>query len=268
MIKYEKETGRKAIWRGIITEGYKKWKKGEKIYTREKERIALYVTEENKKKWQDFAEINDSMTMSKLIRIAVNFYIKFHQIIPNFHSFSKIFHDLKEPLTSIKGFAQLLIQNYKNKLDSDILFHLKEILEKSNYLEDMISEFLEIDNKQVVLYDLLIIDDDLSTLKVIETYFKFKGYSCKCINGGNNILQEVKQSKPKVVLLDIILPEHDGYEICKEIKNDEMTKDIPVYFITAIPTIEVEKKIRELGAEGYFQKPFDFNELEKIISLL
>ncbi|MFX1340577.1 MAG: hypothetical protein ACFFDK_18350, partial [Promethearchaeota archaeon] len=57
MKKYEEETGRYAIWRGIITEGYKKWQRGEKIYHREKERISLYVSEKTKSKWLNYTKI-------------------------------------------------------------------------------------------------------------------------------------------------------------------------------------------------------------------
>jgi len=54
MIKYEDETGKYAIWQEKITEGFKKWLKGEKIYDRDKERISLYVSENTKERWQEF----------------------------------------------------------------------------------------------------------------------------------------------------------------------------------------------------------------------
>ncbi|KKL75396.1 hypothetical protein LCGC14_2055320, partial [marine sediment metagenome] len=73
------ETGKFAIWRGIITEGFKKWQKGEKIYEKNKERIMLLVSGENKKRWQNFIKTNDISTISKLIRQAVNFFIEFKE---------------------------------------------------------------------------------------------------------------------------------------------------------------------------------------------
>ena len=54
MLQYEDETGKYAVWRGIVTEGFKKWKAGEKIYSRDKERISLYVSDETKESWTDF----------------------------------------------------------------------------------------------------------------------------------------------------------------------------------------------------------------------
>ena len=56
MKQYEEETGKKAIWRDMITEGFKKWKKGEKIYDKDKERITFYLSPEIKEKWQIFAK--------------------------------------------------------------------------------------------------------------------------------------------------------------------------------------------------------------------
>ncbi len=72
MEKYEEATGRFAIWHGRITEGFRRWQKGEKIYNRNKERIMLLVSEETKRRWQEFKK-NEYPTISKLIREAVNF---------------------------------------------------------------------------------------------------------------------------------------------------------------------------------------------------
>ena len=107
MKKYERETGKKALWHGDVTKGFKKWLRGEKIYTREKERISLYVSEETKNEWQDLINQNkeEFTTFSELIRQGVKSFIedsekgrsnlsKFNQ-----HTISNISHALKEPLT-------------------------------------------------------------------------------------------------------------------------------------------------------------------------
>jgi len=75
MEQYEQETGKKAIWRGIVTKDFLKWQKGERVYTKNKERINILVSEEKKDKWQNFAEMNKIPTISKLIRKSVDFYI-------------------------------------------------------------------------------------------------------------------------------------------------------------------------------------------------
>ena len=76
MKRYETETGRYAIWRGTVTEGFKKWLKGEKIYDRDKERISLYVSEDTKANWQSFKETHEYSTISALIRDSVDYYIE------------------------------------------------------------------------------------------------------------------------------------------------------------------------------------------------
>jgi len=78
----------------------------------------------------------------------------------------------------------------------------------------------------------------------------------------------LKRYKPKLVLLDIILPDINGYEILKKMKADDKLKGIPVYFLTAIPSIEVEKKAQELGAAGSILKPFNLTDFDIISKYL
>jgi len=167
MRKFEDETGLRAIWRGVITETFKKWKKGEKVYMRDKERIALYVTEDDKLKWQDFIDKQEGLTLSKLIRQAVNFYINFQQKIPQIERLSKVSHDLKEPLTIIKGFTQLLLDNYKNRMDPEVQSKIKEIFDKSVFLESQIKKILEETNESTTpsMFEVLVIDDDNATAR-------------------------------------------------------------------------------------------------------
>ena len=117
MEQYKEETEKYAIWRGVITEGFKRWLKGEKIYTRDKERISFYVSDEAKTEWQEFINENkdDYPSFSKLIRESVNTFIEDTKIQAddfskiNRNTISNISHALKEPLTSIKGFAQAIL---------------------------------------------------------------------------------------------------------------------------------------------------------------
>ena len=88
------------------------------------------------------------------------------------------------------------------------------------------------------------------------------------IKNGTKALEHLKRTKPKIILLDIILPDIDGYEICKKIKSNDDLKDLPIYFITAIPVSEINKRIEATGAEGYFLKPFEFDEFEKIFEII
>jgi CheY-like chemotaxis protein len=274
MKRYEVETGRYAIWRGIVTTSYKKWLKGEKIYHRDKERISLYVSDETKKKWSDYTENDGSLTISKLIREAVDLFIE-NNSNQNDHglsnldpeTISNISHTLKEPLTSIKGYSQLLLENYKERLNEQVLDTVKNIFEQSILLEKKIINIL--DNIKIEPeYDVLLIEDDLATIRLIKSYFESRGFKSKGIVSGSKGLEELGNTTPKLILLDVILPDLSGYDICKTIKSDKEYKNIPVYFLTAIAGSKVEKNLEETKADGYILKPFNFSDFEVIFDIL
>ncbi|MFW9881770.1 MAG: response regulator [Candidatus Thorarchaeota archaeon] len=260
MKKYEEETGKKAIWKDSVTKGFKKWVKGEKIYETDKERITFLVSEGTKKKWQEIMKNQNFSTFSKLIRKAIAQFIKTSENQLSIKTISDLSHNLKEPLTTIKGYTHLLIENYKDKLDWEVLSKIKDVYDQSLLLERIINETLTTEQKEQV--DILIVDDDSSSNKVLSDIFKMKSFSCKTVTSGSELFESLKRVSPKLILLDIILPESNGYEICKTIKQQEIFKDIPIYYITAVPCSEVEECFKETGAEGYFLKPFNFSEFD------
>ena len=275
MKQYEKITGKYAIWRGNITEGFKKWKKGEKIYNREKERISLYVSEEIKAKWIEFVKETNFSTISKLIRESVNLFIHDQSKIADNgltdfkpQTISNISHDLKEPLTTIKGYSQLLLENYKSDLNQFVLETIGNIFDQSILLENKIINFLDNIKVESVQYDILLIEDDLATIRLIKSYFESKGYACKGVISGAKGLEELKNTTPKLILLDIILPDLSGYEICKTIKSNNEYKKIPVFYLTAIAGSEVKKNLKDTKADGYILKPFNFSDFKIIFNIL
>ncbi|MHA1670810.1 MAG: response regulator [Promethearchaeota archaeon] len=274
MRKYQKSFDKYAIWRNSITEGFKKWLKGEKIYDRDKERISLYVSEETKNEWQDFIKENN-FTISKLIRESVDFFInkKLKRINgallkSESQAISNISHALKEPLTSIKGFSQLLIENYRDDLNEDVFSTIQNIFEQSQLLENKIVNILDNIKTEKAQYDILLIEDDLATIRLLTSYFESKGFICQGVVSGTKGLEELNSYIPKIILLDIILPDYSGYEICKIIKTNNKLKDIKVFLLTAIPGYEVKKYIEEIRADGYILKPFDFSDFEILFDFL
>ena len=274
---YEEETDKYAVWRGAITEGFKKWLKGEKIYDRDKERISLYVSEETKKQWQDFKKNHEYSTISSLIRESVDYFIeqKSDLITGGLNKMddkkiANISHALKEPLTTIKGFSQLLLENYKSELNEEVLNTVKNIFDQSLLLESKIISILDNINVENTIsqYDILLIEDDLATIRLLTSYFESKGYKCKGVVSGTKGLEELRGGIPKLILLDIILPDISGYEICKMIKDHQKYNEIPIYLLTAIPGSEVERKMGEIKADGYILKPFDFSDFEVIFQYL
>ncbi len=228
-------------------------------------RIGILVSEDDKNKWQTFIEQKNISTISKLIRKAVNFFIDNDLIIEYFKDFSKMSHNLKEPLTSIQGFSQLIIENNSQDLNPDVLIKVKEIFAKSVYLENRINEIIQEINPETSNYDVLIIEDDTSTIMVLTEYFESKGLTCLGVTSGAKGLEYLQRTVPKLILLDIILPDSSGFDICKRLKSQDKFKAIPIFFITAIPESEVVKNLEDSGAEGYFLKPFKFHQFNELI---
>jgi CheY-like chemotaxis protein len=183
-------------------------------------------------------------------------------------SIEDISHELKEALTIIKGYSQILFEDYKDKLDWDITLKLKTIYDQSLILENKIITNLEKPNTEDLSYDILIVEDDLLTINLLMDFFGRKGYSCKCITTGSEALEELQNNTPKLVLLDILLPDISGYEICREFKSRKQRQNIPIFYITAVSGNEVREKLDETGADGYFLKPFDFRKFTIVFDYL
>jgi CheY-like chemotaxis protein len=272
MEKYESETGKYAVWRDKITEGFKKYLMGEKIYDRNKERVSLYVSEDKKNQWQEFLKEHNINTISRLIRLSVKTYIEnFNNHAIKEGGLSTLSHSLKSPLTVIKGYSQFILENNREDISDDVAETLQNIFDKSIILENKINNMLDnIDSKSD--YDILLIEDDLATIRLVKSYFKSKGYICKGVVSGSKGLEELRENEPKIILLDIILPDLTGYNICKKIKKDKDLKEVPLYFLTAISKKQVDKELRdvdpELHPDGYIPKPFDFSDFSILFQYL
>jgi CheY-like chemotaxis protein len=181
---------------------------------------------------------------------------------------TNVSHALKEPLTSIKGFSQLLIENYKNEMEEEVFNTIQNIFNQSLLLEKKIINILDNIKTETKKYDILLIEDDLATIRLLTSYFESKGYTCKGVVSGTKGLEELANNPPKLVLLDIILPDYSGYNICKQIKSNKDLRNIAVYLLTAIPGSEVEKNLEDSNADGYILKPFDFSDFEVIFQYL
>lgn len=102
---------------------------------------------------------------------------------------------------------------------------------------------------------ILIVDDDPSNIRVLATVFDNE-YEVLFATNGKQALRIAVQERPDVILLDVIMPEMDGYQVCRLLKADLLTKDIPVIFITANSNVEQEILGLEIGAADYISKPF------------
>lgn len=107
----------------------------------------------------------------------------------------------------------------------------------------------------------LCIDDDQMILDFLETALTGYGYRVlSAFNGKEGLVKAVEQ-QPDLILLDIMMPDMDGWEVCQILKNNEETQKIPVIMVTARDTVYDKIKGLKKGAMGYVTKPFNVKEL-------
>lgn len=110
-------------------------------------------------------------------------------------------------------------------------------------------------------HKILIVEDDPDVSEMLNAYFRVQGYDVFTVNWGEDGVRAGQTISPDLVILDIRLPDIDGYEVAKRLREDRRTKEIPIIFLT-------EKRERidrlqgfEVGADDYITKPFDVQEL-------
>jgi two-component system, sensor histidine kinase and response regulator len=110
--------------------------------------------------------------------------------------------------------------------------------------------------------DILVVDDTPANLQLLCGMLKDRGYKVRPVTSGQLALQAAKSAPPDLVLLDINMPELDGYAVCAQLKRDERTADVPVIFISALN--ETIDKVLAFGVGGvdYITKPFQFEEVD------
>lgn len=105
---------------------------------------------------------------------------------------------------------------------------------------------------------ILVIDDDISICDTIKNYFEKEGYEIKAVNDGISGIDSFKLYDPDIVLLDIVLPKKDGWQVCREIRE---VSNKPIIMISAKNETFDKVLGLELGADDYLVKPFDIKEL-------
>ena len=108
---------------------------------------------------------------------------------------------------------------------------------------------------------LLIVDDEPQVRKLLETLLQHEGYQTLCAGSGEEALQLVAQQPPDLILLDIMMPGMDGYEVASQLKGDETTAGIPIIMLTALSEPSARVSGLETGAEEFISKPVERVEL-------
>lgn len=108
---------------------------------------------------------------------------------------------------------------------------------------------------------ILVVDDSPENLRVLSASLTTLGYKIRCVTNGEMALISVKSSPPDLILLDIRMPILDGYEVCRRLKTNPDTKDIPIIFLSALDDVVDKVKAFEMGGVDYVTKPFQAAEI-------
>jgi len=115
---------------------------------------------------------------------------------------------------------------------------------------------------------ILVVEDEESLLKLESILLSSKGYDVTGVMDGKAALVQMATNPPDLVVLDIMLPELDGFEVCRQIKENPATKGIPVIMLTAKKNSQDYARGMEVGADAYITKPFKSAKVMETIETL
>jgi len=116
---------------------------------------------------------------------------------------------------------------------------------------------------------ILVVDDEIQLIEMVQMRLEANGYDVVAANDGEEGIEKVKSENPDLIILDIMMPKMDGFEVCKILKNDPQYSKIPIIFLSARVQEEDLETGEENGADAFVKKPFETSDLlAKIKELL
>ncbi len=114
-------------------------------------------------------------------------------------------------------------------------------------------------------YRILAIEDEPVIVQLFRLNFELRGYEVLSCEASEDIPGRVREEKPDLIILDILMPGKNGWAVLKELKSDESTSSVPVVICSVMAKAEDRRKGREMGAFEYVTKPFDLRELVTVV---
>jgi CheY-like chemotaxis protein len=202
-------------------------------------------------------------------------------------------HALRTPLNAVIGYSEMLIEGGRETNRKDLLPDLQRILDAARHVLGLVNDIVQLSATdtggqgenarfaagsvmaQEVLAKirplaagprrdpeiqegcLLVVDDNDMNRDLLARQLARGGYSVRAARNGREALEMVRVQDFDLILLDIMMPELDGFEVLRQLKSDTMLRDIPVIMISALDEIDSVIRCVEMGAEDYLSKPFD-----------
>jgi len=153
------------------------------------------------------------------------------------------------------GAFDFLIKPLKN--GEQLITGVKQALEKAGLNREKKALIRKLGNHQTAEKKILIVDDDPHLLDLLNEMLSAHKYETETASSGFEAWIKVVKFKPGLIILDLIMPEMSGFEVCRRIKEDPDTSHIKILAVTGYDTEENRKKIMEAGADGYLAKPVE-----------
>lgn len=110
--------------------------------------------------------------------------------------------------------------------------------------------------------DILIVDDTPANLRLLDEMLSGMGFRSRLVTSGRQALNAARRAVPDLLLLDIMMPGMDGFEVCREFKSDPFLRDIPILFLSAVTSSEDKVRAFSAGGIDFITKPFNLSEVE------
>jgi DNA-binding response OmpR family regulator len=115
------------------------------------------------------------------------------------------------------------------------------------------------------LPSILVVDDNEDNANIIRDYLEARGYPITVAYNGDEAMAAFHSVKPSIVLLDVMMPGRDGWQVCREMKSSPMGREIRVIMVTALQDWMDKRQALETGADDYVEKPFELAKLAAVV---
>ncbi|MCX5693452.1 MAG: ATP-binding protein [Candidatus Omnitrophica bacterium] len=171
--------------------------------------------------------------------------------------------------------AMAIIKRLKDAIKVPLLFgvsvHPTEAIDKEELIKKAEEDLESGRNSMVPQKILLIIDDEEALASMLSFRLKSLGFNTIAASDGEEGIELAKKNKPDLILLDLMMPKVDGFEVSKRLKKDPDTRHIPIVVFSALANKNTKESIEQLGAAGFIEKPFEPEDLlikiEKVLEV-